>query len=96
MLTPFLVSAAAAAVVVAGGSQMPFTAHDDRILTDELRQKISNILEKHGVVGHALSVVRPGASEPVEFANWGIGTEDGRPMASNVSHSDWRHQRAWS
>jgi hypothetical protein len=84
MLTSLLVSAAAAAVVVAGASQTPFTVHDGRILTDELRREISNILAKHGVVGHALAVVRPGTNEPVEFANWGNATEDGRPMASNV------------
>jgi hypothetical protein len=86
MLTPFLVSAAAAAatVAVAGASQTPFTAHDERVLTDELRQKVSSILGKHGVVGHALAVVRPDAAMPVEFANWGNATEDGRPMASNV------------
>jgi hypothetical protein len=91
MLAPLLVSAAATAVVVAGASQTPLgstSAHRDRILTDELRQEISNILAKHGVVGHALAVVRPGTSEPVEFANWGNATEGGRSMSSNVSDSE--------
>jgi hypothetical protein len=90
MLAPLLVFAVAA--VVAGASQTPFTAHDGRVLNDALHAKLSAVLAEHEVVGYALAVVRPSASEPVEFANWGNATEDGRPMASNVSASDWLHQ----
>jgi hypothetical protein len=94
MLAPLLVSALAAVVV--GASQTPFTAQDGHVLTDTLHVKLSAVLAKHEVVGYALAIVRPDAAVPVEFANWGNATEDGRPMASNVRSSHDSHRTTYS
>lgn len=71
--------------IVAAQQQQPLAMRPDVVLTDALRHKLSTVLAKHSVpVGYALAIVRPGADLPVEYANWGNATEDGRPMASNV------------
>jgi hypothetical protein len=76
---------AAIVTVVADGAQTTLgVSSSPRIVNDELHRKLSDILAKHKVPGYALAVVRPDAATPVEFANWGNATEDGRPMASNV------------
>jgi hypothetical protein len=93
MSVPLLIFAVAAAV--AGASQTPFATHDGRVLTDTLHAKLSAVLAKHEVVGYALVIVRPDAAVPVEFANWGNATEDGRPMASNVRNSHGFHRTTY-
>jgi hypothetical protein len=76
---------AAVATVIADGAQAPFgLSLSPRIINDELHRKLSDVLSKYKVPGYALAVVRPDAATPVEFANWGNATEDGRLMASNV------------
>jgi hypothetical protein len=76
---------AVVATAVADDAQKPLgVSSSSRIINDELHRKLSDILAKHKVPGYALAVVRPDAATPVEFANWGNATEDGRPMASNV------------
>jgi hypothetical protein len=54
------------------------------ILNDSLRRQLSAILTNHDVPGYALSIAHAGAEAPIEYANWGIATEDGAPMTSDV------------
>jgi hypothetical protein len=85
----FLAIVGIAATAAADDTAQKSLAIDpDVVLTAELRHKLSGVLAKHGVPGYALAVVRPSAAAPIEYANWGNATEDGRPMESNVrAHS---------
>jgi hypothetical protein len=74
-----------ALVAAADPAQTPLRElPSDVVLTDALRRQIADVLARDKVPGYVLALVRPDAATPVEYANWGNATEDGRPMASDV------------
>jgi hypothetical protein len=88
--------ALAVATVVAGErAQVPLSSGDDaplrrplantsKVLDGPLVERITRLLEENHVPGYSLAVVRPGASNDVEYFTWGNRTEDGEPVTPEV------------
>jgi hypothetical protein len=55
-----------------------------KVLDRNLLERITRLLEHSYAPGYSLVVVRPGASEDVEYFTWGNRTEDGEPMTPEV------------
>ena len=57
----------------------------DPVLSPDVVKSIQSIVDEHQVPGLSLAFVRPGGS--VEYGNWGIRSEDGDAMTSDVGLS---------
>jgi hypothetical protein len=76
-----------AEVVFSGGLGAPPCkplAKTSKVLDGHLVGRITQLLEESRVPGYSLVVVRPDASDDVEYFTWGNRTEDGDLMTPEV------------
>lgn len=73
------------AAILAKGRQSVINTASGSILTPDIVQFVQDIVEADGVPGLTLAVVHK--TGPAEFGSWGIKSENGTNMTTDVSYS---------
>jgi hypothetical protein len=81
---PALCSAVDATVPIQGRQSAP-NGTSGSVLTPDVVQFVQNIVEADGIPGLTLAIVHK--TKPAEFGAWGIKSENGTNMTTDVSYA---------
>ena len=82
---PALYSTVDATISIKGRQSAPNGPSGSTILTPDVVQLVQNIVEADGIPGLTLAIVHK--TSPAEFGAWGIKSENGTNMTTDVSYA---------